>query len=299
MAFAAFEQAVLSFIDSYGYAALFVLMLLETAMILHFVPSELIVAVTAARLVHSTATLALVVLDGTIAATLGCLVVYAAASYGGRDFILRHPRLFHVTPERLDRLHATFEKPVGTFLVFVCRMLPGLRAFVSVPAGLAKMDLPRYTAYSTAGNGLFVLAIAYVSSTASAQAWVGAMREWAVANGPFVIALAVLVLAASAWLWWRRHELASRPHRVAMDAWTHAAVLVGGIGILLVALAIVAPGFTARVITAVSDDAAAWATTNGFTAAALVFILGLEALGIGLAALAIGRGLRHLLHRQG
>jgi len=299
LAFTGFEHAVLSFIDTYGYAALFVLLALETAMILHFVPSEIIIAVTAARLVHSPLSLAMVTLDAAAASTVGSLMLYAAARYGGRDFLLRHPRLFHITREKLARLHSTFEGRAGPALVFVCRLLPFLRAFVSIPAGLAKMDLARFTAYSFVGNALFALAIAWVSYSAGAAGWIDSLHAWALDNWPFLLLLTLIALAVTGWLWWRRHDITRRPRHLVMDAWTHAALLLVGTGVILVAFAAVAPGFAARIVTAISDDYAAWATGRGLSSVVLVLILGLEALGVGFAALALGRGLRHWLHRQG
>ena len=66
-----FEQAAIHFLHSYGYVALFVLLALETSMILHFVPSEVIVTVAAATLATNRAQLILVVAVSTLGATAG------------------------------------------------------------------------------------------------------------------------------------------------------------------------------------------------------------------------------------
>ena len=80
-----FEQAAVHFLHSYGYVALFVLLALETSMVLHFIPSEVIVTVAAATLATDTTQLVLVVAVSTLGATAGSLMLYAFARYGGAD----------------------------------------------------------------------------------------------------------------------------------------------------------------------------------------------------------------------
>ena len=98
-----FEQAAVHFLHSYGYVALFVLLALETSMVLHFIPSEVIVTVAAATLATDTTQLVLVVAVSTLGATAGSLMLYAFARYGGRRFLDRHPHFFGLTAKRRAR----------------------------------------------------------------------------------------------------------------------------------------------------------------------------------------------------
>ena len=98
-----FEQAAVHFLHSYGYVALFVLLALETSMILHFVPSEVIVTVAAATLATDTTQLVLVVTVSTLGATAaGSLMLYVRA-LRRRRFLDRHPHFFGLTAKRRAR----------------------------------------------------------------------------------------------------------------------------------------------------------------------------------------------------
>ena len=88
---------------------------------------------------------------GTIGYTLGSIAGWAIGFYGGRPYLERHGRWLHVTPAKLDRAHAWFER-YGDPAVFFSRMLPVIRSFISIPAGVAEMPLGRYTALTFLGT---------------------------------------------------------------------------------------------------------------------------------------------------
>ena len=88
---------------------------------------------------------------GTIGYTLGSIGGWAIGVYGGRPYLERHGRWLHVTPEKLDKAHAWFER-YGDAAVFFSRMLPVVRSFISIPAGVAEMRLGRYTALTFLGT---------------------------------------------------------------------------------------------------------------------------------------------------
>jgi membrane protein DedA with SNARE-associated domain len=88
---------------------------------------------------------------GTLGYTLGSVLGWAIGVYGGRPYLERHGRWLHVTPEKLDRAHAWFDR-YGDTAVFVSRMLPVVRSFISIPAGVAEMPLARYTALTFLGT---------------------------------------------------------------------------------------------------------------------------------------------------
>lgn len=210
-----FEQAAVHFLHAHGYAALFVLLALETAMILHFVPSEVIVPAAAAMLAANRAQLFLVIAVSTLGATAGSLMLYAFARYGGRRFLDRHPRLFGLNAQRRASLDSWFRRPAGENLVFFFRLLPFLRAAVSIPAGLAAMDARKFTIYSAAGSALFNTALAYPTYAARANPdFLPAMHRaiaYSAGRWPFFLAMAVIAIA-SLLLYRRRHVHRSAPH---------------------------------------------------------------------------------------
>ena len=150
---------VLDLIHQYGYLALFVYLVLETAFILHFAPSELVVPVAASILVHGPLSFALFVLDATAGATLGSLLLYGLFDRYGERTLDRYGRYFHLTEANVDRSRRWFQR-WGESTVLWGRFLPLVRAVISIPAGIAHMERRKFAVYSAGGSGLFAAAVA-------------------------------------------------------------------------------------------------------------------------------------------
>jgi membrane protein DedA with SNARE-associated domain len=88
---------------------------------------------------------------GTVGYTLGSMLGWAIGLYGGRPFLERHGRWLHVTPEKLDKAEAWFDR-YGDATVFFGRVVPVVRSFVSIPAGIAEMPFVRYTVLTFLGT---------------------------------------------------------------------------------------------------------------------------------------------------
>jgi membrane protein DedA with SNARE-associated domain len=88
---------------------------------------------------------------GVAGQTVGSIIGWAIGLYGGRPLVERHGRWLHLGPENLDRAERWFER-WGDWAVFLGRMTPVVRSFVSIPAGLARMPLGRFTLYSALGT---------------------------------------------------------------------------------------------------------------------------------------------------
>jgi len=89
-------------------------------------------------------------LAGVAGQTVGSIIGWAIGLYGGRPLVERHGRWLHLGPENLDRAERWFDR-WGDWAVFLGRMTPVVRSFVSIPAGLARMPLGRFTLYSVLG----------------------------------------------------------------------------------------------------------------------------------------------------
>lgn len=89
--------------------------------------------------------------SGTIGYTVGSVLGWGIGIYGGRPYLERHGRWLHVTPAKLDRAEAWFER-YGNAAVFFARIVPVVRSFISIPAGIAEMPLARYTVLSFLGT---------------------------------------------------------------------------------------------------------------------------------------------------
>jgi membrane protein DedA with SNARE-associated domain len=151
---AVFEDVVTQLIGDHGLAAIFVLMLLESACIP--IPSEVTMlfggALTAASFAGAGNELGFwaVVAAGTIGNVLGSWLAYGAGAMGGRPLVDRFGRYLLIRPHEVDRAHAWFETR-GEIAVFVSRLLPVVRTFISLPAGVASMPFWRFSLYTVLG----------------------------------------------------------------------------------------------------------------------------------------------------
>jgi membrane protein DedA with SNARE-associated domain len=100
-----------------------------------------------------------VALAGTLGYVVGSLGGWAIGSYGGRPFVERHQRLLHVSPAKIERADSWFDRYDDAF-VLVGRVIPVVRSFVAIPAGLAKMPPGRYTALTVPGSAAWCFGLA-------------------------------------------------------------------------------------------------------------------------------------------
>jgi membrane protein DedA with SNARE-associated domain len=98
-------------------------------------------------------------LAGTLGYLVGALIGWAIGRYGGRPLLEHHGRWFHLSPERLDRAEAWFDR-WGNLAVFLGRITPVVRSFVSIAAGIFEMRLVPYTLLSLAGSAVWAFAFA-------------------------------------------------------------------------------------------------------------------------------------------
>jgi len=151
------QQFITDQVSQYGYVAIFFLMLLGSACVP--IPSEVVMlfggALASATFAEEVLSgeplnLAAVVVAGLAGSLIGSWLAYWIGYAGGRALIDRWGRYLLFRPHEVDRAHAWFERH-GQGLVFFGRLIPLLRAFVSLPAGVAQMDFYRFTLYTFLG----------------------------------------------------------------------------------------------------------------------------------------------------
>ena len=98
-------------------------------------------------------------LAGTAGYVLGSVAGWAIGRYGGRPFVERRGRLLHLGPDRLERAERWFDRHDDS-AVLLGRVLPVVRSFVSIPAGVFRMPLGRYTLLTIPGSALWAFALA-------------------------------------------------------------------------------------------------------------------------------------------
>jgi len=146
------------FIGSAGYAAVFVLMTLESACIP--IPSEAIMLFAGFSVSKGELTLFGIVLAGVLGNLFGSSIAYAVGYYGRLD-LLEKNKLIHISPKHLKWADDWFAR-YGSWTVFFSRMLPIIRTFISLPAGVAKMPFWRFSLLTLLGSIPWVLALAIV-----------------------------------------------------------------------------------------------------------------------------------------
>jgi membrane protein DedA with SNARE-associated domain len=132
---------------------------------------------------------------GVIGYTLGSLLGWGIGRVGGRPFLERHGRWVHVTPERLERAESWFDR-YGDAAVFFSRMVPVVRSFISIPAGVVRMPLGRFTILSFLGTLPWCFGLAG-AGLALGTGWERFHKNWRYADYVVVglIGAAVLWLA--------------------------------------------------------------------------------------------------------
>jgi len=146
------------FIGSAGEAAVFLLMVLESACIP--VPSEAIMLFAGFSVSKGELSLFGIVAAGVLGNLVGSWIAYAVG-YFGRIDLLEKNKLIHISPKHLKWADDWFAR-YGNATVFFSRMLPIIRTFISLPAGVAKMPFWRFSAYTLLGSIPWVLMLAIV-----------------------------------------------------------------------------------------------------------------------------------------
>ena len=185
-------------ISQYGYLAVFVLMLAESACIP--VPSELIMplggALAAGAVAGHQLSLALVIVAGVAGNVVGSYIAWAVGRWGGQPALRRWGGRVWLREDHLEAANRWFDR-YGPRAVLIGRLLPVVRTFISLPAGIAGMRPLRFGIYTTIG------CIPWTAALATAGFAVGANWESIVSafHGPTYIIAAVVVVALVILAW--------------------------------------------------------------------------------------------------
>jgi membrane protein DedA with SNARE-associated domain len=150
-------------LQRYGLAALFLVFILEGAMLLYFAPSEALVPAAVAILAQTTGgydlpSVAAILAVAVAGATVGQTALFLLAKRGGREWLLDRP-WFRVSEERLDRFGHMFDR-FGILAVPLSNTLLFTRGMLTVPAGVAGMETRRFVALSALGTLSFEVLLA-------------------------------------------------------------------------------------------------------------------------------------------
>jgi membrane protein DedA with SNARE-associated domain len=149
---------IIHFISQLGYAGVFFLMFLESACIP--IPSEVTMPFSGSLVVAGIFNLWIVVLVGTLGNLAGSLTAYALGAWGQeavvRKVIVKYGKYVLISEHEYDQSERWFRNH-GELIVLLSRVLPVLRTFISLPAGVAKMNMTRFIVYTSVGSFIWSL----------------------------------------------------------------------------------------------------------------------------------------------
>ena len=169
-----FDQVVSWYMDNMNYATVALLMTVESSCFVPF-PSEIVVPPAAykASQEDSGMNILLVVVFATIGAIVGALINYYLALWVGRPVVYKFAgsrlgRICLLSPEKIQKAENYFVKH-GNSTTFICRLIPGIRQVISVPAGLSKMPLVPFILYTALGATIWNVILAVIGYIAHGQ----------------------------------------------------------------------------------------------------------------------------------
>ena len=186
-------------VTTYGYAAIFLLMLAESACIPF--PSEVTMLVGGWYAADGRLDFFLVGVAGVLGNLIGSWIAYAVGRATGRDLLDRYGKYVLIRSHDIDKAEVWWEK-YGDAATFFSRLLPVIRTFISLPAGIARMPFGKFSLYTFLGCIPWTFALAWLGVIVEDN-WERALDYFDV---PTLIIGGLLVAAAAYWYLRRRRQ---------------------------------------------------------------------------------------------
>jgi membrane protein DedA with SNARE-associated domain len=200
-------QAAVNIVDALGLAGVFVLMVAESACIP--VPSEATMLFAGFNVSDGHYPLLLAVAVGVVGNLVGSWIAYAIGYYGRVDILEKHGRKLHIKKSHLDTADRWFARH-GDATVLVARMLPIVRTFISLPAGVARMPFWRFSVLTLIGCIPWVFALTFIGKQAGDN-W----EKWKDSLHYVDYVVVVAIVVGVVWLLLRRRR--NRPANPATE----------------------------------------------------------------------------------
>jgi membrane protein DedA with SNARE-associated domain len=190
-----------------GYPGIVVLMAIESSVLP--LPSELVMPPAGYLAAKGQMNAGVAVAAGTLGSVIGALINYALAVLVGEPVLRRYGRYVLVSERSLDRTEGFFRRH-GEISTFIGRLLPVIRHLISIPAGMSRMRLGRFAAFTALGAGLWCGILTYLGWLIGRH---GGDVERAI--GPYVhrtlisYVLPGAAILVAGYIWWRRRQAAA------------------------------------------------------------------------------------------
>ena len=192
---------VISLISKLSYPGVFLAMTIQSAGIP--LPSEVTMPFAGFLAVRGDFDFWLTVLSGTLGCLMGAIIAYAVGFYGGEPLVLylikKYGKFFLISVRDFNRAKKWFEK-YDELIIFVSRLLPVIRTFISLPAGIARMDFKKFFLYTLIGSFISTLGLAFLGFKLG-ENWQSIGKYFQ--KFDIVIVLAGLALV----IWYIKHKL--------------------------------------------------------------------------------------------
>ena len=201
-------QWLVETVSALGYPGIVLLMTIESSFIP--LPSEVVMPPAGYLAAQGRMNPWLAVLAGTFGSLLGALFNYWFAIVVGEPFLRRYGKYFLVSGEHLDRAEAFFARH-GEISTFVGRLVPVVRQLISIPAGMARVGLGRFVAFTALGASIWCAVLVYIG-------WLVGRHETVLVEGmvkaystrAFIYMLPILILLVAGYVvWYRRRRSTS------------------------------------------------------------------------------------------
>lgn len=189
---------IISTISSIGYFGIMLLMAIESAAIP--LPSEIIMPFSGYLVSQGNFSFWLVVLYGAIGNVIGSVIGYYVGFFGGRPVVEKYGKYFLIRRHEIERAEQWF-KDYGQSTVFFSRLLPAVRTFISLPAGIAKMNLGKFIFYTFLGSYPWSLGLTYIGYALGGE-W-ESVKEYFRKLDIMIVAIMVIFVV---WFIWKRQK---------------------------------------------------------------------------------------------
>ena len=178
--------SMVEFFKGFGYFGVLLALCFE------FIPAEIVLPMAGFWISQGEFNYYLMVLAGTIGGTIGPITLYALGRYGGRPLVLKYGKYFLVNEKQVNAADKFFAK-YGAGVAFFARFMPVVRTAISVPCGMAKMSLAKFSIYTFAAM-LPITALYVYLGIKLGENWEEAGALFKQYLQPFIIVIAILAL---------------------------------------------------------------------------------------------------------
>jgi membrane protein DedA with SNARE-associated domain len=203
--FAAVAGFIMSIIQGLGYSGVALLMAIESACIP--LPSEVIMPFAGYLVSRGSLTLLGVSLAGAIGCVLGSVLAYYVGAWGGRPLVEKYGKYLLISHHDLEIADRFFDR-WGQIAVFIGRLLPVIRTFIAFPAGVSRMRMLPFLAYTFVGSFIWSLGLAWIGVKLGDN-W-GTLKVY---FHRFDAVIAAIIVAGAVWWVWRHLRAARQPAR--------------------------------------------------------------------------------------